>query len=517
VSSTSFALTKIRPPRSRGHLVPRVTLERRLSEAFASRRLTVLSSPAGFGKTAALTRQVDLLPAGTALAWIGADEDDDLHRFLACLIAALEAFDLPWHTEPDALVAAAVNSRGERRAVASELLNALAACDAPRGLIVVDDAHRIQDAAVFEFIDLLLERLPERWGFVIGSRIDPPLALARLRAENDLVEIRQADLRFDRAEIAALIAVSGHPGTASESEVTRLLARTRGWAAGLRLTLSTAQYGDGALQLSTARALDRHLFDYLAAEVLDDMSAELRIFLMRSSLLPELTASRCAVVSGNSRAAQLLDEVERRDLFVSMLDGPELTLTLHELFRDCLSDRLRRECPDEVPRLLRLVADTEPDPMRRLSFLLDAEAWAEAESVLDVVATQLLAGGVIEAVPRLIARFPPERRKASPLIAPWYSNPLHSLGAAGRAIPPRSSPSYRAMSLSSKPGRWRKRCTPGTHSTAGISVPWPHVTRSCSICWKNSTVYRSGILPCSGRFTCVCPGWTHRSHGSFRA
>lgn len=417
MSSTTFALTKIRPPRARGHLVARPALERRLSEGIATRRLTVLSAPAGFGKTAALTRQIELLPAGTALAWIAADEDDDLHRFLACLVAALEAFDLPWRTEPDALVAAAVNARGERRTVASELLNALAACDAPRGLIVIDDAHRIGDASVFEFMDLLLERVPERWGFVIGSRVDPPLALARLRAQNDLMEIRQAELRFDREEIAALVAASGAADAVSESEVTHLLARTRGWAAGLRLTLSTTRPGKGAVQCGTARALDRHVFDYLASEVLDDMSEELRTFLMRCSVLPQLTAARCAVVSGNPRAAQLLDEVERRDLFVSVIEGPELALTLHELFRECLNERLRREHPDEVPRLLRLAADSEPDLVRRLSLLLSAGAWAEAESALDEVAKQLLAGGVVEAVPRLIAQFPPERRTASPLIA----------------------------------------------------------------------------------------------------
>src|SRR5690349_18724512 len=221
VSSSAFALTKIRPPRSRGHLVVRPALERRLAQALVSCRLTVLVAPAGFGKTAALTRQLELLPEDTAVAWIGADEDDDLHRFLACLFAALEAFDLPWRTAPDALLATAVNSSRDRRAVANELLNALAACGAPRGLIVIDDAERIAAPEVFEFVDLLLERLPERWGFVIGSRKDPPLALARLRAADDLVEIRQAQLRFDRDDIVSLIAASGHADAIAESEVTR--------------------------------------------------------------------------------------------------------------------------------------------------------------------------------------------------------------------------------------------------------------------------------------------------------
>lgn len=417
VSSSAFALTKIRPPRSRGHLVVRPALERRLAQALVGCRLTVLVAPAGFGKTAALTRQLELVPEGTAVAWIGADEDDDLHRFLACLFAALEAFDLPWRTAPDALVAAAVNSTRERRAVANELLNALAACDAPRGLIVIDDAERITDGAVFEFVDLLLERLPERWGFVIGSRNDPPLALARLRATDDLVEIRQAQLRFDRDEIVSLIAASGHAKAIPDSEVTRLLARTRGWAAALRLTLSAIRTGEETARPAPARALDRQVFDYLAAEVLDDMSVELRTFLMRCSVLPELTVARCTAVTTDAHAAALLDEIERRDLFVTVRDGVELTLTLHDLFRECLNDRLRRELPDEVSNLLRAAADTEPDPIRRLSFLVSVGAWAEAESTLNNVSSQLLASGIVEAVPRLIAQFPAERRRSSPMIA----------------------------------------------------------------------------------------------------
>ncbi len=121
----------------------------------------------------------------------------------------------------------------------------------------------LRDAEVFEFVDLLLERLPERWGFVIGSRNDPPLALARLRATDDLVEIRQAQLRFDRDEIVSLIAASGHANAIADSEVTRLLARTRGWAAALRLTVSAIRSGEEAARPAPARALDRQVFDYL--------------------------------------------------------------------------------------------------------------------------------------------------------------------------------------------------------------------------------------------------------------
>jgi LuxR family maltose regulon positive regulatory protein len=161
-------------------------------------------------------------------------------------------------------------------------LNALAAAEVQRGLIVVDDAHRIADTAVFEFIDLLLERLPNQWGVVVSSRVDPPLALARLRAQDDVAELRQADLRFDQDEVAALVATAG-----GDTDAAQLWTRTGGWAAGVRLALNAAQQGFAAA--SNVR-MDRHVFDYVAAEVIDDMPGELREFLLRCSVLQELTA-----------------------------------------------------------------------------------------------------------------------------------------------------------------------------------------------------------------------------------
>lgn len=173
MSTPRFAQTKIQPPRLRPGLIERPRLEQPLGEALARQRLVLLTAPAGFGKTAALTRRIAALPLGTALAWISADAEDDLGRFAACLVAALDPCDLPWRSSPDALVAALDGGRETRKAVASELLNALLAADVPRGLIVLEDAHRIEDPAVFEFIALLVERLPDHWGFVIASRVDP--------------------------------------------------------------------------------------------------------------------------------------------------------------------------------------------------------------------------------------------------------------------------------------------------------------------------------------------------------
>jgi len=177
-----FALTKIQPPRSRADLVARSALEERLGAALASQRLTLISAPAGFGKTAALTRQLAALSKQTAVAWVAADADDDLGRFTTCLLAALDPHDLPWRTSPDALVGLLSSSETQRRVVASEIVNALMATELERGLIVIDDAHRIEDPAVFQFLDMLIERLPAHWGVVIATRRSAARARALARA-----------------------------------------------------------------------------------------------------------------------------------------------------------------------------------------------------------------------------------------------------------------------------------------------------------------------------------------------
>ncbi|HEX6708561.1 MAG TPA: LuxR C-terminal-related transcriptional regulator [Albitalea sp.] len=399
-SLPAFALAKIQPPRPRTGLVERPALEQALDAALQQHRLTLLVAPAGYGKTAALTRQIRRLPPGCALAWVSADEDDQLQRFLACLTTALEPHDLPWRVSPEALATLAQAERGLRD-VASELVNALASAEVQRGVIVIDDAHRIADPQVFDLLQAMLDRLPEQWGVAIASRVEPPLTLARWRAGGELAEFRQYDLRFNESEVAALLADNG--ATPAPSASRELLARTDGWAAGLRLSLSARP---GGAPLGVGSPTQRHLFDYLASEVLDDMPADLRWFLLRCSVLPELTATRCEHVSRIPRTARLLEEVERRGLFVVTLDADELTLRLHDLFRDFLEDRLQREYPQEVPYLLRRAADDETDPVRAVGYLTRAADWDAASRVLMERGPALVAMGGGPALEQMLAQFP---------------------------------------------------------------------------------------------------------------
>jgi LuxR family maltose regulon positive regulatory protein len=428
----TFARTKIQAPQPRATFIARHALQDRLARALRTQRLVLICAPAGFGKTTALANEVSRLPAGHALAWVSADQGDDLHRLLECMVTALEPYDPPWRTAPEALIARATEVTADaRRAIAAEILNTLDASDVPRGLIVFEDAHRITDRAFFEFADLLIERLGARWTIAITTREDLPLSLARLRAADELGEFRQSELQFDRDEARALAAGAG----LDEGVADRLFDRTQGWPAGLRLAISAASAAGARAQAVRPPDIDRQLFDYLVAEVVDRLRPELRDFLSHVSVLPELEPMRCAKVSGNPHAARLLDEVERLGLFVDILDtadapggpaAPQRILRLHDLLRDALKRRLQLDQPQFFAQLQQRAAATEPDPVRRIGLLLAAGDANEAARMLERHGPPMLSTGAATTVAHLLKSFDPDYLLASPelqyvsgLVA-WY-------------------------------------------------------------------------------------------------
>lgn len=400
-----FARTKIQPPRPRGRLLlARPRVDAPLREALLAQRLVLVSAPAGYGKSALLARQLQDWPAGVALAWVSADAGDDLPRLLECLVAALEPYDLPWRSAPEALMAGAGDAAGRTRFTV-ELLNALEAAEVTHGVIVLDDLHRIDDPEVHQFLHALIDRLGPRWTVALLTRHDPPLALARWRAAGELAEFRQETLRWTRDELAAWLGAAG----AAPDRLDTLLARTEGWAAGVQLALRAG--GAGAI------GSERAFTDFLSSEVIDTLDAELRDFLLQACVLPELTAARAAAVTGRADAARLLERVEQLGLFVTALDAHEPTLKLHDLFRAALEQRLRRERADALPPLLRRAAAGESDPVRRITLLLRAGEAAGAAQVLLETTPAWITAGALPTVRTLLAQFDPAVREQ---LAAWH-------------------------------------------------------------------------------------------------
>lgn len=410
-----FPRTKIQPPRQRPAYIERGALEARLAEALLTRRVVLVCAPAGYGKTSLVAHAVARLPRDHGLAWVSADPGDNLQRVLECLLAALEPLDPPWRVAPEALVHRVAESADEERAAAAELINTLDAIDLPHGVIAIDDLHRIEDPALFRFLDHLIERMSPRWTLVLVSRAEPPLALGRLRAADDLLELRQLQLQFAREEARALVTGAG----LDEALADRVFDRTQGWPAGLRIAVGAVR-GEAHWTSSLEKALrsgERPMFDFLMTEVLDRLRPEVADFLLRVSVLPELEASRCAAVSGHDGAGAMLDEIERLGLFVDALDAPARTLRLHDLFREALQQRLRMRDPGLFTQVRRLAAATEPDPARRIELLVEVGDLEEAArlALAHVPATIVRSGPAT--ANHILLQFPAAFRDASPEIA----------------------------------------------------------------------------------------------------
>lgn len=425
----TFALTKIQPPRARGRLLlSRPRLDGPLRDALSTQRLVLVSAPAGYGKSALMAQQLRDWPAGVALAWVSVDVGDDLPRLLECLVAALEPYDLPWRSAPEALVAGAGDAAGRARFTV-ELLNALESADVPHGVIVIDDLHRTGDEDVHRFLDALVDRLGARWTVAILTRHDPPLGLPRWRAAGDLAEFRQETLRWTREELAVWLAAAG----AAPERVDALLARTEGWAAGVQLALRVDRRGGASI------GSERAFNDFLTEEVIDTLDGELRDFLLQVSVLPELTAARAAAVSGRPDAARLLERVEAMGLFVTSLEAPEPTLKLHDLFRAALEQRLARERPEAVPDLLRRAAAGEADPARSIPLLLRSGDAAGAAQVLLAATPAWITAGALPTVRTMLALFDAATREGlaawhlSQCLLGWAQGDFATMDASARA------------------------------------------------------------------------------------
>jgi LuxR family maltose regulon positive regulatory protein len=389
----TFARTKIQPPRLRSGLLARTNLSERIAKGLLHSPLTLISAAGGFGKSSAVAQALSAHTNALHFAWINCETSDTLGRFASAFVAALDPFDPPWRTSPDALISG-LEVAESRRAFRDALINALSATDVTRAVIVLDDAHRLQDDRLHEFLADLPEHLPENWSIALITREDPPWSLARLRASGQLAEIRQDDLRFDAADVEALAKQSGKQASAET-----LMSRTEGWAVGIALALAS----DGKTSLVRS---ERHAIEYLQSEVLAALPERLHSFLVQTSVLPELTASRCAAVTGREDSDECLDEIERRGLFFQEVEGHDRAIRLHDIFRDALAALRSRLPQDERRSLWKRAAESEADATRRIEYLIASEDFDAAVAEFALTAPQLMTAGQTGLARTMLARFP---------------------------------------------------------------------------------------------------------------
>src|SRR5215218_8179493 len=324
--------TKLVAPAPRAGLLPRAGLQSLLQSGLQA-KLCLVAAPAGSGKTTLLA-QWRAVAGGGRVAWVSLEEsDNDPTRFWSYLVAALRTVEPQVGTV--ALEALGGPSVELERVVVPSLVNDLATVGAPL-VLVLDDYHLITNAICHQTLEGFLDHLPAEVHVVLSTRLDPPLSLARMRASGELAELRVGELQFTGEEAAALL--NGSMGLALAAEdVARLAERTEGWAAGLVLAgLSLRGRPDPSGLIAAFSGGDRHVADYLLAEVLERQPEELRAFLLRTSVLERLSGPLCDAVLETEGSTARLRELERSSLFVVPLDDRRQWYRYHQLFAQLL-------------------------------------------------------------------------------------------------------------------------------------------------------------------------------------
>ncbi|UCH24524.1 MAG: AAA family ATPase [Trueperaceae bacterium] len=340
------------PPR------PKVVLRPRLTARLAAglhRKLTLISAPAGFGKTTLVSEW--LAACERPAAWLSLDEgDNDLNQFLAYLVAALQT--VAEHLGQGVLETLQSPPPVPTEPILIALVNELATLPNPL-VLVLDDYHVIDAEPVDKALAFLLEHLPPQLHLIITTREDPRLPLARLRVRDQLTELRATDLRFTAEEATGFLnPVMGLD--LSAQDIDALETRTEGWIAGLQLAALSMQGHKDASTFIHSFTGDHHfVVDYLVEEVLLQQPASIQAFLLHTSILDRLCGPLCDAVLGDltDSGQTTLEYLERANLFVVPLDDHRQWYRYHPLFADALRARLTKEQPDEVDGLHRQASE----------------------------------------------------------------------------------------------------------------------------------------------------------------
>jgi LuxR family maltose regulon positive regulatory protein len=341
--------TKLFFPRARSKLVSRPRLIDQLT-AGLRKPLTLISAPAGYGKTTLLSDWRLRFGSEYPLAWLSLDSDDNnLTRFLTYVSAALKTLD---PTLPQDLVFhLQLPQLPPMEELITALINGVSAFPQDFAL-VLDDCHVITNPAIHAALAYLVDHQPPKMHLVMLTRADPPIHLAKLRVRGDLVELRTDDLRFTSEEaIIFLNAVMNL--NLSDDDVSALDQRTEGWIVGLQMAAISMQgKEDASVFIKTFTASNRFILDFLSEEVIQGQTEEVQAFLLRTSILDRLTGSLCdAVLDEAQNSAQVLVELERKNLFLIHLDDERRWYRYHHLFSDLLFQYLKQTEPAVINEL----------------------------------------------------------------------------------------------------------------------------------------------------------------------
>ena len=411
--------TKLAPPPVRAGLIPRARLDG-LLETGAKGRLCLVDAPAGSGKTTLLGQWWRADHGGRRVAWLSLDDgDDDPVRFWSYVVEAFRVVEPGLGEGPLTLLQGPGAADVLTQVILPELLNELATSESDL-VLVLDDYHLVTNAVCHASLGFFVDHLPANVHLMVATRVDPPLALARLRASGELVELRIAELGFTSAEADRLLGEAmGLELTADQTQ--RLWERTEGWAAGLYLAgLSLRGRPDPGPFIASFEAGHRHVVDYLGAEVLARQPEPLRSFMVRTSVLQRLSGPLCDAVLETEGSAELLAELEQANLFLIALDDHRDWYRYHHLFAQLVYLELTGRDPDLVPLLHRRAAAWHQANGDVEAAVHHATAAGDYQRATDLVTRHWLAfarRGRVATVGRWLDGLPDEVVAAAPSVA----------------------------------------------------------------------------------------------------
>ncbi|HSR48812.1 MAG TPA: hypothetical protein VLL77_12595, partial [Anaerolineales bacterium] len=413
--------TKIYVPSPRARLVHRPRLNERLNQS-QSQRFTLVSAPAGFGKTTLVSDWA--AESDRPVAWLSLDSSDgDPRRFLAYLVNALRTVD-PSFGE-SVLGRLQSPEPPPTELVLADLVNEIARAQ-QEFTLVLDDYHMVDSRPVDEALTFLLDHLPPQMHLVVTAREDPQLPLARYRSRGQLAELREADLRFTPAEAAEFLnLVMGLD--LSVHDIATLESRTEGWIVGLKLAaLSLQGLPDTAQFIQSFAGTHRFVLDYLLEEVLYRQPEPIQDFLLATSILERLCGPLCDAVlpEADAPGQETLESLERANLFIVPLDHERRWYRYHHLFAGLLQDRLARSQPDRVAPLHQRASDwfaRNDFPAEAVSHAIAVQDWPRAADIIGQFTDQWPMRAGVATTLSWLESFPAQMRLDRPALGLAYA------------------------------------------------------------------------------------------------
>ncbi len=424
--ATSILTTKLYIPPPPLRVVPRLRLIERLNSGL-DHKLTLVSAPAGFGKTTLLSAAV-----GTCeqpVAWLSLDEaDNDPSRFLTHLVAALQT--IAPHIGEALLKAIQSSQPPPLEAILTALVNETSRSQ-DEFVLVLDDYHLIEAKPVCDALVFLLEHMPPKMHLVIGTREDPQLPLARLRARGQLTELRAADLRFTPTEAAEFLKEVMEL-TLSADDIATLETRTEGWIAGLQLAALSMRGRTDVSQFVREFAGDNHyIVDYLVDEVLQRQPQAVRNFLLQTAILDRLSGPLCDAVTGQQKGNAQLEALGRGNFFVVPLDDRRHWYRYHHLFADVLHAHLMAERPDQVSTLHQRASawfEQNDSPSDAIRHALAARDFARAADLVELAGHEMRKNRQEATLLSWLKALPGPLLRTRPVLCDYYAGTLLQSG-----------------------------------------------------------------------------------------